>query len=242
MLSRHGFTLIELLSVVAIAGVLAALLIPSVNSFTKKGRQTQSLSNMRTITSALITFASENQMRMPSDDGSPRPPTWDVQILPYLGFSFSNSFDNSRRNISPSDGTSLSVLSVFRCPLDKRKPSEGFFPRSFGVSGVTVAPTTSWLGGIPGRKAGEGIRLSQINNLSQFVLLCRTPLDWEVETNVVGQGAMLATNGPNPASPQASDWKTFNGKTPYGFADGHTALLTPAEAKEVDPRNWTYGM
>lgn len=234
--------MIELISVVAIAGLLIALLIPSINSFSKKGRQTQSLSNIRTITSALIAFASDNQMRMPSDSGSPRPPTWDAQILPYLGFSFSDSYDNSRRNISPADGTPLSSLSIFRCPLDKRRPAEGFFPRSYGATGVTVAPTTSWLGGVPGRKAGEGIRLSQINNPSRFVLLCRTPLDWEDATNVVGQGSMLATNGPNPNTPQAADWQVFNGKTPYGFADGHTALLTAEQAREVDPRNWTYGM
>lgn len=239
---KSGFTLIELLSTVAIIAVLAALLMPAVNSFTKKSRQTQSLANMKSITTALVAFAAENEMRMPSDDGSPRPPTWDVQLLPYLGYTFSSSFDHSRKNITPADGAPVSLLSTYLCPLDKRKAAEGFYPRSYGVSGVTVAPTTSWLGGISGRKAGEGIRLSQIQNLSKFVLLCRTPLDWEVDTNVVGQGGMLATNGPNPNSPQAADWKIFDGKTPFGFADGHVALLTPAATKEVDPRNWTSGM
>lgn len=239
---RGGFTLIELLSVVAICGILAALLLPAVNSFTKKSRQTKSLSSMKAISAGILAFAAENEMRVPSDDGSPRPPTWDVQILPYMGFSFSQAYDHARRDLTPADGTPISLLSLYLCPLDKRKAAEGFYPRSFGMSGVAIAPTTSWLAGIPGRKAGEGIRLSQIQNLSKFVMLCRTPLDWEVATNVVGQGAMLATNGPNPSTPQTADWKLFNGKTPYAFADGHVSLLAPDQANEVDPRDWTYGM
>ncbi len=239
---RNGFTLTEIIVVVAIIALLATLIMPTFNSIVTRSRQTQSLSNMRSITMAMITYASDHEMSVPSDDGSPRPPTWDVQILPYMGFDFASSFDNSRREVTQSDGTPLSLISIYRCPLDTRKAGNGTFPRSYGVSGVAIAPTDSWLGGVPGRKTGEGMRFNLIKDLSRFVLLCRTPLDWENSTNVVGQGAMLATNGPNPSSPKDPDWKVFGGKTPYAFADGHTALLTPTEAKEVDPRKWKYGM
>jgi prepilin-type N-terminal cleavage/methylation domain-containing protein/prepilin-type processing-associated H-X9-DG protein len=239
---RNGFTLIEIIVVIAIVALLSALLLPTVNSSIKKVRQTQSLANMKSITMAMITYAADHEMSIPSDVGSPRPPTWDIQILPYMGFDFAATFDNARRDLTASDGSPISLISIYRCPLDTRKAGKGIFPRSYGASGVAIAPTDSWLGGIPGRKLGEGIRLNLIKDLSRFVLLCRTPLDWENSTNVVGQGAMLATNGPNPNSPNDPDWKIFGGKTPYAFADGHTALLTPAEAKEVDPRKWNYGM
>ncbi len=43
------------------------------------------------------------------------------------------------------------------------------------------------------------------------------------------------------AGPGRTEWSGGlpNGKTPYGFADGHAALLTQEEAKKVDPLTWS---
>lgn len=212
---QQGFTLVELLVSIAIVALLVALASPTLMSMLARAKQTQSLSNMKSIGTGLITFASDNDHRFPN---ALVPGAWDVQILPYL------------------DSTKASI---FRCPLDCRRFLPGFSPRSYGVTGVTVN-LGGWNGGRTERRDGEGISLTQIPKPANFVLLCRISRDWELPMNVVGSVDYSAANGPNPLNPQDPNWSIFGGKTPYAFADGHVTFLTPNQATEVNPNEWTY--
>ena len=66
MKDRLGFTLIELLVIIAVIAILAALLFPVFAQAREGGRQTQCLSNLHQIGSAVALYTSDYDNRLPS--------------------------------------------------------------------------------------------------------------------------------------------------------------------------------
>ncbi len=60
MRKERGFTLIELLIVVAIIGIIAAIAIPNLLNAINRGRQKRTMSDMRTIGTAIEAYAVDN--------------------------------------------------------------------------------------------------------------------------------------------------------------------------------------
>ncbi|HKN47795.1 MAG TPA: type II secretion system protein GspG [Candidatus Polarisedimenticolia bacterium] len=58
----QGFTLIELLIVVAIIGIIAAIAIPNLLNALDKGKQKRTMSDMRTICTAIEAYATDNSL------------------------------------------------------------------------------------------------------------------------------------------------------------------------------------
>jgi general secretion pathway protein G len=58
--AQRGFTLIELLVVVAIIAIVAAISIPNLLNATQKSRQSSTLADMRTVSSVLERYATDN--------------------------------------------------------------------------------------------------------------------------------------------------------------------------------------
>ena len=65
-----GFTLIELLTVIAIIGILAAIIIPTVGKVRETARRSVDSSNLRQIGQASLIFASDNRDALPASTGT----------------------------------------------------------------------------------------------------------------------------------------------------------------------------
>lgn len=73
----RAFTLIELLTVIAIIGILAAIIIPTVGSVRKAAQKAKCVSNLRQIGVSLIGYANNNKQQLPRLSGGTL--AWDVQ-------------------------------------------------------------------------------------------------------------------------------------------------------------------
>ena len=62
----HSFTLIELLVVIAIIAILAAILLPALNSARERGRSASCISNLKQIGTGIIQYADDNDSRIPA--------------------------------------------------------------------------------------------------------------------------------------------------------------------------------
>ncbi len=119
--TRSGFTLIELLTVIAIIGILAAILIPVVGSVRESARAANCTSNLRQIGQGFYLYAEENDgMAPPANDvnaheratgssaGTSAWSTFHGSLWPFL-FANQDLTLNRIRNVAAEP-------SVFHCP------------------------------------------------------------------------------------------------------------------------------
>ncbi|CAA6677168.1 MULTISPECIES: prepilin-type N-terminal cleavage/methylation domain-containing protein [unclassified Lentimonas] len=106
MCSKSAFTLIELLTVLAIIGILAAILIPAVGKVRAKAQSANCMSNLRQLTAGALLYSSDHKGDMPtrqdlSEDGGPK--SWPDTLGPYI-------------NVERIDGSFATTPSVKTCP------------------------------------------------------------------------------------------------------------------------------
>jgi general secretion pathway protein G len=86
---RAAFTLIELLTVIAIIGILAALVIPTVGAVRTQARQAECISNLRQIGVAITAFADAHRGAFPETShgaaANLEQISWVYTLKPFLG-------------------------------------------------------------------------------------------------------------------------------------------------------------
>jgi prepilin-type N-terminal cleavage/methylation domain-containing protein len=140
---QHGFTLVELLVVIAVIGVLVALLLPAVQSAREAARRAQCTSNLRQLGIACQAYANQRG-GFPLLSSSSTQPGWITQILPFFEegnllaqYNYGQPwFDASNA------GAVTKRLSVLECPTSPVEHS--YTATDPGFAGQSANPLTTF--------------------------------------------------------------------------------------------------
>lgn len=208
-----GFTLVEILVVIAIIGILAALLFPSVKKAISSGNCAKCIGQMRQIGSAMQAYCNDNQGQLPRKNS----PIWDMQIMKYL--------DQSGYNFEgvPSSGLStsvpLSAAKIFKCPADNGARPAGFYPRSYSIMDWTFNFAGNYSQDLP---ADTPVRLQQLQAPSRSGILVECP----APAPASGPTGNLLGHGNYYAGRALYNWSEIHGrKSNILFADWHVETV-----------------
>lgn len=223
--SQQGFTLIELLTVIAIIGVLAAILIPSLSKVRAHSYKAKSLSNLRSLQVANGLYATSNNgfyvspsLREANSDGSPQGSVrrW-FTVTEYLDFL---------RGALAEDASSAALRSYPEELLDPvAQQSESSFADSavgsYGAFGNDPS-NGSWQDAH--NSANHSLRLKEPSKTAAFA----TGVDWRLT-----YGGRLSWSGEEKKLGGAMAYRHANAALVV-FFDGHVAEVTKEDMVKID--------
>lgn len=221
--AHAGFTLIELLTVIAIIGILAAIIIPTVGKVRDSARGSQCASNMRQVALSLRLYADDYKGKLPAARDATVTPNvdWTTQLGSYL----------------PKPTTSGARHQIFTCPSNDYRDSMTDATKTIAYN-YAFGPGSVGLNDYNNDQNNTKARtLSSIKNLTMAIWLLESKISdttWGNATPAVGKGALsLSITAPtttlmDAASPVAW-WHGNKSRTNVAFGDTSVRLMSAAE-------------
>ena len=231
-LTNRAFTLIELLVVIAIIAILAAILLPVLNSAKIRSENTLSASNIRQLTQGWLMYNPDNNgnlmLNLPGAAGAC--PGWVHQWLDYD----MNNTDNTNTLLLTTSlmGPYVQNPAVFKSPFDQSK-QDGLTGsprnRSYSMNAALACITNytqggnSWLPSMP-----PSFTFKIFTKDSQIINRPGPSDLWvilEEQSDSINDGAFAVQM---PSSAYITKWIDFPAKNarmcPFSFADGHVEI------------------
>ncbi len=224
-MKRHNlraFTLIELLVVISIIAVLSGVAVPVYSSVQLSGRRTQSLSNMRQLGTAFLSYCGDNAGALPLQGDAN--PTW-------LGAAANATAEtNAWYNALPRGYANSKGVGDFAAnPADFYTKASLFYVPAASYPTTKLA-TPQFAVAFNSKIETSGVtnaRLSLFGSPAETVIFQESGLP--SETPIKGQKAYT-----NQAASYASRTAArYGGQTILTFADGHTSTVVGTDI--VDP-------
>jgi len=156
---HRAFTLVELLVVIAVIGVLVALLIPALSSVRESARRSQCQSNLKQIGLAALQYSTDRRVYpMGRDDTRQYATSWAFRLLPYVEeHATHDAYDSELRVDAPENATAMrNSVSLFICPTRGKYRADRNFDNDDAPPDVTECAA----GGDYAAAAGNHFRYS----------------------------------------------------------------------------------
>lgn len=245
--SLRAFTLIELLTVIAIIGILAAIIIPTVSKVRQSASKATMSSNLRQIGIAMATFAADNRDKMPglyvagndagglnhsfglgtgqsayvNYSGTGTEPRAAIQSIDQLGRYLT-------RHATTIDGVGKLYCAVLESPLFAARRTPGTFPNSIEL-GITVMGEDGSLVYPFGKKTSPSVGSMKFSRLGSTFAASRRWMAIEIDkTTPTSVDPTIKSAGWYNDLPDApvhgSGWLAV-------FFDGHVEMLKTDDAR-----------
>lgn len=224
----RGFTLIELLVVIAIIAILAAILLPALNSARERGRAASCINNLKQTSQNLYMYADDNNDAIMVSTDDPGYHTVSKFRYYWAGHLAGKGY------VAESSDT-LSCPSV--APLDMSKNDHTRFSTTYGIVEIgqfagTRNPIYSYSAGTTTTKA---INKKAVSNSTSFVVLADS---WE--PTITGSNKQMSQF--SPEDKKGGIQERHNNRANIAFLDGHTDSIVAQEiANRMDDANQLTG-
>ncbi len=132
MKGNKGMTLMELLVIIAIIGILAALIAPNIALWKEKAKAVKCINNQRQLGIAFKMFAIENENWLPECGVNNEPHIWARAIAPYAEVVYQRSASTGKPTYPPDEDPTTRApeggWEIFACPSFVDSNAATFFP------------------------------------------------------------------------------------------------------------------